>query len=371
MDSNASQELQNAYVESKLLSTNVFAYKKLFPIDSIWIDHFKRTLPEIVNDYNDAEAIITWSDQCIPKFEKFLKNGKIEKPIIVLEDTFFRSIDLFQKGKSKEYNDRWALPVGYTISNFAHYDIRGHGTLEKMLTDDFRPLSNSQINRTRSVIDYIKTHKLSKYNNQWNNLSRPISNKLKTKERKIIIVDQALNDQSVVLSKADKRVFELMLRCALKITPHVFIKIHPEQLVGRRKGYYNVVDDNEYQVYITKEKFPTLTLIGESVNPIELLEQFDEVWTVSSQLGFEALMLGKKVVCFGAPFYSGYGLTHDMVNHKVFEFRKEYKRTIEDIFYTTYIRYSHYFNPFNVSNKWEIEDVLSYLKEHSNQFKSQ
>jgi capsular polysaccharide export protein len=28
-------------------------------------------------------------------------------------------------------------------------------------------------------------------------------------------------------------------------------------------------------------------------------------------MGFEALLLGKAVHCFGMPFYAGWGLTHD------------------------------------------------------------
>ena len=44
-----------------------------------------------------------------------------------------------------------------------------------------------------------------------------------------------------------------------------------------------------------------------------LLEQVQEVWTVTSTLGFEALLRGKAVTCLGAPFYAGWGgLTRDL-----------------------------------------------------------
>jgi capsular polysaccharide export protein len=42
-----------------------------------------------------------------------------------------------------------------------------------------------------------------------------------------------------------------------------------------------------------------------------LLDEVDEVWTASSQLGFEALIRGKTARCFAAPFYAGWGLTQD------------------------------------------------------------
>jgi len=37
----------------------------------------------------------------------------------------------------------------------------------------------------------------------------------------------------------------------------------------------------------------------------------DEVWTMTSTLGFEALLRGKRVTCLGTPFYAGWGLTDD------------------------------------------------------------
>ena len=42
-----------------------------------------------------------------------------------------------------------------------------------------------------------------------------------------------------------------------------------------------------------------------------LLDQVDCVSTITSLTGFEALLRGKDVVCFGAPFYAGWGLTTD------------------------------------------------------------
>jgi capsular polysaccharide export protein len=41
------------------------------------------------------------------------------------------------------------------------------------------------------------------------------------------------------------------------------------------------------------------------------LQQVDEVHTLTSLAGFEALLRGKRVVCYGVPFYAGWGLTLD------------------------------------------------------------
>ncbi|WP_370446603.1 capsular polysaccharide export protein, LipB/KpsS family [Moraxella ovis] len=42
-----------------------------------------------------------------------------------------------------------------------------------------------------------------------------------------------------------------------------------------------------------------------------MLEQVSTVYTVSSHIGFEVLLLNKKVYCFGVNWYSGFGLTDD------------------------------------------------------------
>ena len=48
-------------------------------------------------------------------------------------------------------------------------------------------------------------------------------------------------------------------------------------------------------------------VIAEHCHPHALLSQVEAVYTVSSQMGFEALLLGKAVYCFGMPFYAGWG----------------------------------------------------------------
>ena len=46
-----------------------------------------------------------------------------------------------------------------------------------------------------------------------------------------------------------------------------------------------------------------------------LLTAVDEVHVLTSLAGFEALLRGRAVTCYGQPFYSGWGLTQDIVPH--------------------------------------------------------
>jgi capsular polysaccharide export protein len=43
-----------------------------------------------------------------------------------------------------------------------------------------------------------------------------------------------------------------------------------------------------------------------------LLREVDEVHCLTSLAGFEALIRRKRVVCYGQPFYAGWGLTEDV-----------------------------------------------------------
>ena len=67
-------------------------------------------------------------------------------------------------------------------------------------------------------------------------------------------------------------------------------------------------------------------------------------------------MIGKEVHTFGMPFYAGYGLTIDYQKCE----RRTNKRTLEEIFYITYINYSYYVNP-EKEERCEIEEAIDYL----------
>ena len=361
------------YVRAKSLANNIRVenLKKPYYIDSIWFDHFMPSLHKGVDIFS-ADHIAAWSDHQAKSISEktqilFNNDGSYKLPIVIYEDSFLRSVDIWSTKNSTNYNKTYCLPLGYTRSSFPHYDIRGHGELESYLTDKFIPLTDAQLSRTQGVIRNLIKNGISKYNNQnLSELSQKTVYKIRSMKKssyRILILDQAYLDQSVSLSGADKETFRTMLDEALKITNNVSIKVHPEQFSGGRRGYYSI-EPSDRQVMISQHRYPTVTLISERINPIALiLKYFDEVWTCSSQLGFEALMLGKKVRVFGIPFYAGYGLTDDsyVANNEVIKFRNNYKRSFDEIFYNAYIRYCNYVNPFNPSRAWDIESCVEYL----------
>ncbi|EOM4519605.1 capsular polysaccharide biosynthesis protein, partial [Escherichia coli] len=74
---------------------------------------------------------------------------------------------------------------------------------------------------------------------------------------------------------------------------------------------------------------------------IQCIQRADEVHTMTSLSGFEALLHGKHVHCYGLPFYAGWGLTVD--EHRCP--RRERKLTLADLIYQALIVYPTYIHP--------------------------
>lgn len=72
----------------------------------------------------------------------------------------------------------------------------------------------------------------------------------------------------------------------------------------------------------------------------QLLPKVNEVHVMSSLAGFEALLKGKKVSCYGQTFYAGWGLTHDMVPM----LERPRQITLDELVAAVMISYPHVFN---------------------------
>ena len=80
----------------------------------------------------------------------------------------------------------------------------------------------------------------------------------------------------------------------------------------------------------------------EDISPWALLDLVDQVYVVTSQLGFEALLAGKQVHCFGVPFCAGWGLTNDRIQSE----RRGVSRSLDAVFHAAYLDYCRYINPY-------------------------
>lgn len=122
--------------------------------------------------------------------------------------------------------------------------------------------------------------------------------------RYVLAVDQVAEDLSIRCGLADAGSFRRMLDAALEENPDctVVLKVHPDARESGKKGHFDLA---------ALEADPRVLVIADACHPVRLIAGAEKVYAVTSQMGFEALMHGKPVRCFGMPFYAGWGLTED------------------------------------------------------------
>ncbi|NUB43931.1 capsular polysaccharide biosynthesis protein [Fertoebacter nigrum] len=206
-------------------------------------------------------------------------------PLLRLEDAFLRSVRPGRQGEP---------PLGLMLGQGVHFDASEPSALEALLAS--HPLDDSHLlQRARDGIGRLQALDLSKYNafGQQHALPQP---------GYVLVVDQTRGDASIHHSGASASTFREMLVFAQEEHPGraVVIKTHPETLAGLRPGHYGPADAQG-----------RVRLLADPVSPWRLLEGAVAVYTVSSQLGFEAVLAGHRPRVFGQPFYSGWGLTAD------------------------------------------------------------
>lgn len=254
-------------------------------------------------------------------------------PYIALEDGFLRSAGLGGEG---------IPPLSIVMDRSGiYYDARQSSDLEKNI--EAGHFDSATLQRARDAMTAIREEKLTKYNkdNAPLVLSHPI---------KRLIIDQTAGDASVLLSGAGDAAFDDMIRDALSHfdAGDIAVKLHPDTMHGLKGGYLKDLSARY-----------GLRLIDQPVNPWELLDHTEEVATISSQFGFDALMAGKKVICYGLPFYAGWGLTED----KIAAPRRTRNADVTEVFAAAYIDYARYIDPSGDASTLENTiDLLSDTK---------
>ena len=171
-----------------------------------------------------------------------------------------------------------------------YYDPTRESRLERLIADGPPP---GGCERARHLIAAIRAAGLSKYN-----LSGGYSG-VATSRRRILVPGQVEDDASIRLGAGRERTNPDLLRRVRQDNPnaHLIFKPHPDVEAGLRLGAIDASLADE---------------VATATDPIALLSHVDEVWTMTSTLGFEALLRGVPVTTLGAPFYAGWGLTRDL-----------------------------------------------------------
>ncbi len=267
---------------------------------------------------------------------------KCNSSFVLLEDGFIRSLDLGVKGSPSFSIVEDDMGI--------YYDATTPSRLEHILqTYDFDS-DVALMSKARDAIELIKKYHISKYNHA------PYLDKnfFLSDEKRVLIIAQTAGDSSLEYGLGNSFSTDEMIKKAVVENPDckIYLKIHPDVLSGKKSSDIDVknIDKN-------------ISIISEDVNPISLLKHFSKVYTKTSGMGFEALLTGCECVCFGMPFYAGWGITDD----RILCDRRTRKLSVEKVFAAAYILYTRYVNPYSKKEIDIIETIntIAEMKEQN------
>lgn len=301
---------------------------------------------ELTSCPTKSDALLIWGSSFRSMNYGLLRKAlKNKLPILIVEDGFIRSTLIGTKMAKLP-----ASPgLSFIVDHLGIYYNDKLGSSIHTILDSTWELTEEELELSRDAMGRIISHHLSKYN-----IKKPekIHFNPEGKYKSVsLVIDQNKGDLSVAGARADKCSFERMLQEAIRENDDglILVKIHPDVILGHHSGYFTGL--------ISKKLAKNIRILSNTVNPMSLVRAVDQVYTVSSQMGFEALMSGKKVYCYGWPFYAGRGLT---VDRGVRRERKSRKRNLEEIFYVAYIKCPYYFNP-DKNEPCDIFETMGYL----------
>ncbi|POF34340.1 capsular polysaccharide export protein, LipB/KpsS family [Roseibium marinum] len=254
-------------------------------------------------------------------------------PYVAFEDGFLRSV---LPGDTEK-------PLGMVMDRTGiYYDASQPSDMEAYIN---RRRSVGSSPEVRVAIEQLRCSRLSKYNNATIDDLSGLGLLSADRRERVLVIDQTAGDAAIVGAGADSESFDIMLRTAAAENPaaEILLRVHPETMLGRKAGHF---DSDRLKSLVntdaTLERCQAegrLRLIPEPVNPWALLEGCAKVYCVSSQLGFEAVLAGCEVHCFGMPFYGGWGITRD---RRVPAPPRRGIATVEAVFAGAYLDYSFY-----------------------------
>ena len=237
--------------------------------------------------------------------------------VLRLEDGFLRSVGL---------GVDLVRPLSWVMDRQGiHFDATRPSDLESLLaTKDF----DAQLRRRAAALrERIVAEQVTKYNVGSERWRRP-----RGLSRVILVPGQVPTDAAMSFATRRPATNMALLRAVRTENPDAYVvyKVHPDIVARMRIQQESVT---EIQAWCDE-------VVGD-VNMAELLGLVDEVHVMTSLTGFEALLRGLPVTCYGRPFFSGWGLTRDL--HSPTE-RRQRRLELDELVAGALIDYPLYLN---------------------------
>jgi capsular polysaccharide export protein len=288
------------------------------------LPHLEAFLPECgkvvraVRPTAEIDSVAGWGFKPTAAYARRLAHRR-GWPYLALEDGFLRSIGLGEAG---------APPVSLLVDDLGvYYDASRPSRLEALLGDGGW-LNEALLERAARAMDRLRRSGLSK-----TNAAPPLGLGILPAigRRRVLVVDQTAGDASIAGGLADGDSFAAMLAAARRDEgdAEIVVRRHPAVAAGLKRGC------------LPEAALAGLTVLDEDCRIADVLERVDAVYTVSSLTGFEALIRGLPVRCFGLPFYAGWGATRDELSSP----RRTRIHSAASLFAACYLLFPRYVDP--------------------------
>ena len=259
--------------------------------------------------------------------------------ILHIEDGFIRSVGL---------GSDLIRPLSIVLDERGiYFDATRPSDLEHLLST--REFTDEDITRAETVRTFIVEHGITKYNLEprqsvtWSSAGRSM----------ILVPGQVEDDASIRLGCTTVNTNLGLLQAVRALRPDAFIvyKPHPDVLSLNRRGRVAIDAARRYADHIES-----------GVSVVSCIEACDEVHTMTSLSGFDALLRGKKVVTYGQPFYAGWGLTEDRAEQATAFARRTRRLSLDELVAGTLLHYPIYWD-WDLKGYTTCEAVLNRIVE--------
>lgn len=233
-----------------------------------------------------------------------------------------------------------------------YFDPRTPSGLEQILNQT--TFTSSDLGRAVAVRSFIVQNGITKYNLE---SIEPVS--WPSEGRQVVLVPgQVENDASIRYGCTSVTTNLHLLERARQSAPNAFLvyKPHPDVSSGNRPGRIADAVTRQWADFVETER-----------SIISCIEACDEVHTMTSLAGFDALIRSKRVVVYGQPFYSGWGLTVDV--EAIANGRRRRLLTLDELVAGTLLHYPIYWD-WDLNGYTTCEAVIHRIAEERNRLNS-
>jgi capsular polysaccharide export protein len=266
----------------------------------------------------DGRPVMVWAGRETEPLRTACATAK--RPLHRVEDGFLRS-----RGLGADL----IAPLSLVLDDLGiYYDPSRESRLEHLIAEA-AALPPERLLRAEKLVDRLVALGLTKYNPD---SGAPMPD-LPTDRPRVLVPGQVEDDASILCGAGEVRRNQDLLRRARDLHPDAFLvyKPHPDVVAELRGG---AVPD-AMLAELADATAP-------HADPAALFGQIDRVVTMTSAIGFEALLRNIPVTTLGVPFYAGWGLTRDMAPMPG---RRRARPTVAALAHAALIAYPRYHDP--------------------------